>query len=144
MLTIILSACVLTALTVAVHVAGIAALLQRMARLEALPDMGTWDVAWMLLRIIGWLLLIHMASITIWALFYWWSVDLPDAETAFYFSGVTYTTIGYGDVVAVRPWRMLAPLEGMLGILMSGLSAGFLFAVVTYMYQSLYAKDHKK
>ncbi len=72
------------------------------------------------------------------------SVDLPDIETAFYFSGVTYTTIGYGDVVAVRPWRMLAPLEGMLGILMSGLSAGFLFAVVTYIYQALYAKDHKK
>ena len=140
MFTIILSACVLTALTVAVHTWGIAVLLRRIGRLETLTTIGTWGITLMLLRMISWLLLIHMLSISIWALFYWWSVDLPDAETAFYFSGVTYTTIGYGDVVAVRPWRMLAPLEGMLGILMSGLSAGLVFAVLTSIYQSLYAK----
>jgi Ion channel len=55
---------------------------------------------------------------------------LPDAEAAFYFSGVTYTTVGYGELVLTKPWRLLAPIETLTGILMCGLSASFFFAVV--------------
>ena len=69
-------------------------------------------------------------------LFYLWRGCLPDAETAFYFSGATYATIGYGDVVLAKPWRLLAPIEGLMGILMCGLSAGYLFAVLSHVYQS--------
>ena len=69
-----------------------------------------------------------------WALFYRWQHCLPDAESAFYFSGVTYTTLGYGDVVLTREWRLLAPLEGLTGILMCGLSAGLFFATVAAIY----------
>ena len=39
---------------------------------------------------------------------------------------------------------MLAPLEGLLGILMCGLSAGVLFAVLNYIYKSLYANAGDK
>ena len=55
---------------------------------------------------------------------------LPDAESAFYFSGVTYTTIGYGEVVLPKPWRMLAPLEALTAVLMFGLSTVLFFTVV--------------
>jgi hypothetical protein len=41
------------------------------------------------------------------ALFYWWQKCLPDAETPFYFSGVTYTSVGYGDLVLPQEWRLL-------------------------------------
>jgi len=40
----------------------------------------------------------------------------------------------YGDVVLQKPWRLLAPLEGLTGILMCGLSAGLFFATVTAIY----------
>ena len=66
-----------------------------------------------------------------WALFYWWQKCLPDAESSFYFSGVTYTTVGYGDLVLPKEWRLLGPVEGLTGILMCGLSTGFFFAVVS-------------
>src|SRR5881227_2149146 len=83
----------------------------------------------------AWLLiLIHVAEITVWALFYWWRQCLPDAGSAFYFSGVTYTTLGYGDLVLPEQWRLLAPIEGLTGILMCGLSAGLFFATVTAIY----------
>jgi hypothetical protein len=49
----------------------------------------------------------------------------------FYFSGVTYTTVGNGDLSLPKPWRMLAPLEAMTGILVCGLSTGLFFAVVS-------------
>ena len=54
----------------------------------------------------------------------------PDVESAFYFSGVTYATVGYGDVVLAQPWRMLGPIEGLTGILMCGLSTGLFFAII--------------
>jgi hypothetical protein len=41
------------------------------------------------------------------ALFYWWQKCLADAESPFNFSGVTYTTVGYGDLVLPQEWRLL-------------------------------------
>lgn len=136
MLSTILSACVLMAITVLVHVAGIAVLLRGLITLHALLPTRVWPIARMLLRMMWWLILIHLAEVLVWGLFYLWRGCVPDAETAFYFSGVTYTTIGYGDVVLAKPWRMLGPIEGLMGILMCGLSAGYLFAATSHIYQS--------
>ena len=77
------------------------------------------------------------SEIAVWALFYWWQKCLPDAETSLYFSGVTYTTVGYGDVVLPKGWQLFGPIEGLTGILMCGLSTGFFFAVVNKLYSSL-------
>jgi hypothetical protein len=135
MTSIFLSACVLAFLTVAMHAAGIAVLLQVLLRLHP-PPTGVWPVSRMLLRIIWWLVLLHLAEISIWGLFYLWRGCLPDAETAFYFSGTTYTTVGYGDVVLAKPWRLLGPIESLIGVLMCGLSTGYFFVVVSRIHQS--------
>jgi len=60
--------------------------------------------------------------------------DFPDAESAFYYSGVTYATIGYGDLLLKEPWRILAPFEGLTGILMCGLSASLFYVLGTRIY----------
>ena len=52
-----------------------------------------------MLRMIWWLVLLHLAEISIGGCFHLWRGCLPSAEAAFYFSGATYTTLGYGDVV---------------------------------------------
>jgi hypothetical protein len=139
MLSLILSACVLVAVTMAIHTAGIAVLLRVLMREHPVPPTRAWPIARILLRVIWWLLLLHLAQISVWGMFYLWRGCLPDAETAFYFSGVTYTTIGYGDVVLAKPWRVLGPIEGLIGILMCGLSTGYFFAVVNRIYQSRHA-----
>jgi hypothetical protein len=136
MLTIIAIALALAAATVAVHAGGLVALLKALARTHAQPPTGFWPMTWLLVRVTWVLILIHMAEIAIWALFYVWAGCLPDAETAFYFSGVTYATVGYGDLVLPQPWRMLGPIEGLTGILMCGLSTGFFFAMVHRMLGS--------
>jgi hypothetical protein len=38
--------------------------------------------------------------------------------------------------VLKEPWRMLAPVEGLTGILMCALSAGFYFALVSRIFAS--------
>jgi hypothetical protein len=90
-----------------------------------------WPMTWLLIRVTWVLILIRLAEIAVWAFFYLWVEVLPDAEAAFYFSGVTYATVGYGDVVLQEPWRMLGPVEGLTGILMCGLSTGFFFALLS-------------
>ena len=138
--SIILCACVLVVITVALHAAGLAVLLRRFMRWDAQPPTRAWPIAQMLFRMVWWLLVIHLAEISIWGLFYLWRGCLADAETAFYFSGTTYTTIGYGDVVLAKPWRLLAPIEGLTGILMCGLSTGYFFVVVSHIHQSRHVK----
>jgi hypothetical protein len=66
---------------------------------------------------------------------------MPDVSSAFYFSGTTYTTIGYGDLLLETPWRMMGPLEGMTGILMCSLSGAFFFAVVSRVLMSRSGAD---
>jgi hypothetical protein len=127
-----LIACVLVAITVAVHASGLAALLRALMR-DALPS-RIWPISWLLVRVTWALLLIHLAEIGVWAIFYQWMDCLPDAETAIYFSGVTYATVGYGDVVLPQAWRFLGPVEGLTGILMCGLSTGLFFAVVNKVF----------
>ena len=65
---------------------------------------------------------------------YEWTGAMPDLTSALYFSAVTYTTTGYGDVVLPEAWRLVGGIEALTGILMCGLSTGFFFAVVSRMF----------
>ncbi len=60
----------------------------------------------LLVWVAWWLLVLHLAAISVWALFFWYQQCLPDAESSFYFSGVTYSTLGYGDLVLPKEWRL--------------------------------------
>jgi voltage-gated potassium channel len=77
-------------------------------------------------------LVLHGIVILLWASCYRW-LCLPSWETAFYFSASSYATVGYGDVILPSKWRLLGPLESMVGMLMSGVSIGLLFAAVTHL-----------
>ena len=48
-----------------------------------------------------------------------------------YFSATSYSTVGYGDVVLPLEWRLLGPLESMVGMIMAGVAVSILFAIVT-------------
>jgi voltage-gated potassium channel Kch len=82
----------------------------------------------------GFIVALHMIEITVWALFYVWRQAMPNLQDSLYFSAVTYTTTGYGDLVLPRGWQLLGAVEALTGILMNGLSTGFFFAVVSRMF----------
>ena len=77
-------------------------------------------------------IVLHGIVILLWASCYRW-LCLPSWESGFYFSASSYATVGYGDVVLPSKWRLLGPLESMVGMLMSGVSIGLLFAAVTHL-----------
>jgi hypothetical protein len=90
----ILSASVLVFITMAIHASGVAVLPHGLMKLDTLPPTRVWPIMRMLLRMIWWLILIHLSEISVRALFYLWRGCLPNKEAASYFSGATYTTIG--------------------------------------------------
>ena len=79
-------------------------------------------------------IVLHGMVILLWASCYR-GLCFPSWESAFYFSASSYTTVGYGDVVLALKWRFLGPLESMVGMLMSGISVGLLFAVITHLVE---------
>lgn len=128
----ILIACVLVALTVAVHAVGLDLLLRAMTRAHILDRSGFRLITGMVVGLTCWLILIHLVEIAVWGMFYFFQGCLPDVESAFYFSAVTYTTLGDGSLTLPKAWRIFAPLEALTAILMCGLSTGLFFAVVTH------------
>src|SRR6266550_665192 len=131
MITKLLMASGLVATTVIIHAAGLGVVLSHVFRSTVRPDARFWPVTWLLVRIAWFLIVIHFLEIAVWALFFWWQNCLPDAESSFYFSGVTYATLGYGDLLLPKEWRLFGPVEALTGTLMCGLSIAFFFAVLS-------------
>lgn len=137
MIMLILGALGLTVITVIIHGVGSVASYRRAAALwtRRKDQPGRLGVELLLARLVGALLLLHLAESVVWALFYVLVGALPDLETAAYFSLTSYTTVGYGDVTLPQGWRMLGPIEAAVGILMLGWSTGILVAAIDAIYR---------
>ena len=70
----------------------------------------------------------------IWALGYLAVEVFSHFEEALYFSIVTFTTLGYGDITLDQNWRLLASFEAANGIIMFGWSTGMVIAVIHHLY----------
>ena len=121
------------AVCVVIHAIGLATALRRLRRQAATTNV--WALCWLFVRLAAWMVLLHLAEITAWGLVYVWRGALGDMTAALYFSAVTYTTTGYGDLVLPAEWRLVGAVEALTGILMSGWSTGFFFAVVNRLFE---------
>lgn len=64
-----------------------------------------------------------------WAATYRMADALPDLESALYFSTVTYTTLGYGDIT-LDDWRLLSAFQATNGCIMFGWTTALVVAMV--------------
>ena len=96
----------LMAACVAVHATGMAAV-TRWRHAMPTRTQRMWPLTWLLIRLAGWIIVLHVIEITLWAVFYVWQGAMPDLQSALYFSAVTYTTTGYGDLLLPREWQLL-------------------------------------
>ena len=77
----------------------------------------------------------------IWAITYLGIGALSSFETAFYFSTVTYTTLGFGDVVLDQKWRLLSSFEAANGIIMFGWTTALIVIALYHISTSLKRVD---
>jgi voltage-gated potassium channel len=130
------AAAILVTLTLSVQSAGMAALINwgiaHFAR--ETYRLGPVRCAMLVVRFTSVMIALHVLQIPLWAAFYRWNC-FSSWESAFYFSTTSYSTVGFGDLVLPQVWRTLGPVEAVTGVLMCGLSASFLFAIVTRLVE---------
>jgi hypothetical protein len=73
-----------------------------------------------------------IVQVAFWALLYRALGAFQDFETAVYFSGVTFTSLGYGDVVLGGRMRLLAPMQAANGLMMFGITTALFIAAVQH------------
>ena len=84
-----------------------------------------------------WMFLAIVIEAWVWALLYLFNpliTTLPDLQTAFYFSMVTFTTLGYGDVVLTGNWRTLASIQAANGVIVFGWTTALIFVFIQRVY----------
>lgn len=77
----------------------------------------------------------HTIQVWIWAIVWVLLEVLPDWNSAIYFSLVTFTTLGYGDIVLGEGLRIFGSFASVAGLLAFGLSTAYLVAMMTRVFQ---------
>jgi hypothetical protein len=114
---------IVIAATAVVHTLGLIGI----ARFESWLQRRRSTVFAMAMTVIGVFFLLTV-EVWIWALVYFALDVVGDFDTALYFSLSSFSTLGFGDVVPTRDWRILAALEGVNGFLLIGWSTAHLIA----------------
>ena len=82
------------------------------------------------------LILLHLIQASIWAVVYLALPGIDEFESfekSIYFSLVTFTTLGYGEITISSGNRILAGLEAVNGIMLIGWSTAFMY----FVYQEI-------
>lgn len=74
------------------------------------------------------LVLGNLGQIAVWAMVFVWLGEFADFATAYYHSGVNFTSLGYGDIVMSEQRRLLGPLQSVNGVVMIGVSTASLMS----------------
>jgi hypothetical protein len=72
-------------------------------------------------------------DILLWAWVYRHVGAIHGLEASLYFSGITFTTVGYGDITLAKCWQFLSVGEAVNGVLMAGWSTALLIFLVQKM-----------
>ena len=75
----------------------------------------------------------NLAQIILWGGLFLWLGEFNEIYDAIYHSAVNFSSLGYGDIVMRRERRLLGPLEAVNGVLMLGMSAAALMAILQHM-----------
>jgi len=76
----------------------------------------------------------HTIQVWLWAFSFLVLDALPSLSEAIYFSLVTYTTVGYGDVTMSADFRIFGAMASVTGLLNFGLSTAFLVGLLGKLF----------
>ena len=139
----LLAAILMIALTTAIHAAGMVVSIKYVVNGRGLIDrLLKGSVHFKVISIVVLMFFVTFLEILAWALMYVSVGAIDGFEKALYFSTVTFTTLGYGDVLLSEKWRLLGSFEAANGIILFGWSTAVVMAAVqkVYMKEDLFRK----
>ena len=78
----------------------------------------------------------NMLQIALWGGLFLWLGEFEKAYDAMYHSAVNFSSLGYGDIVMSANRKLLGPLEAVNGVLMLGMTAAAVMAIVQHLIKS--------
>ena len=98
-------------------------------RFERLRPLSVTGAVFTLIAVFA-IIFIHFVEIWLFAFLYDYLGALHSFSEALYFSTISYATIGYSDASIHDEWRMVAALEGVVGIILLGWSTAFFVRIL--------------
>ncbi len=139
-------------MTIAFIVNSIVVSIVVLVHYEALRQLSVWIPRlpiprrlWVVVAVFG-ALVAHAVEVWIFAGAFYWYISTEGLGTlvgAFngtlldcvYFSFINYTSLGYGDIEPVGHVRFLSGLEGLVGLVMIGWTASFIYVEMTRFWR---------
>ncbi|WP_052670694.1 potassium channel family protein [Draconibacterium sediminis] len=70
--------------------------------------------------------------------------DFASFHDIFYYSIVTFTTLGYGDMTISSEWKILSGIEAINGIMLIGWSTALMYSLIQIIYKTLREQNGKQ
>ncbi len=87
------------------------------------------------------LTVLHIIHCLVWAIAIYFipsiGLDFQNLHEIFYYSLVTFTTLGYGDMTISTDWRILSGIEAINGIMLIGWSTALMYSLIQNIYKNL-------
>ncbi len=126
----------LVCLTVLIHAAALDRLMKFLETLGPILFRHFrlhWRIPLLVITVLG-VFCAHIVQIWLWAVLYLGIGAMTDFEESLYFSTATFTTVGFGDVVLNKTWRLLSSFQSANGFILFGWSTAFIFEVMSKLY----------
>src|SRR5262245_51034831 len=141
----------LIVVTVAIHAAGVVMMAFAEMRIRgrlATRGLELWNLIAILICMIGViglaLAVLHGIECGIWAAAYLWLGALDSPIDALLFSLDSMSTRGASGLTLERPWRLMGALEAVDGMLLFGVSAAYIFAVMQVFWSMFAHRSSRK
>jgi hypothetical protein len=129
----------LVTLCVIFHVAGLvylASMLRRFSSPEQVQLSNLRTIMLITAAVLG-VIFLHTIEIWLWAFVYIQLGEFRELARALYFSAVTATTLGYGDITLSESWQLLTSFEAMAGLILFGASTAFLIGLMRSLFTEI-------
>ena len=127
----LLIATAMVVLVVIFHLIGLAFLLRAMrSHSKVFRTVRILPLTLLLTVTLG-IIVLHTVEIWLYAGLYLYLDAFSTLEQSLYFSTVTYSSLGYGDLLLPPEWRLLGSIECPVGIILLGMSTAFIISVLT-------------
>ena len=113
----------------------------RLGQAKLFQTRSTLRTSAILLAVVLALLFGHTVQIWSWSLAFMWMGLFEDTAQSFYFATVTYTTLGYGDIVLGAEARVFATFAAVAGLFTFGVSTAYLIGVLGRILPDVFSQS---